>query len=102
MNRRNREDPIPMKIQYYATLRDVTKTHQETWSGTEATLAELIEALCRKYGRPFQRWVSKEEGGFGSLSIFLVNGQDYRSLDGLQTRLAPEDTVSIFPPLAGG
>ncbi len=91
-----------MKIQYYATLRDVTKTHEETWSQPAATLAELIEALCLKYGRPFRRWVSKEEGGFGTLSIFLVNGQDYRSLDGLQTCLSPDDTVSIFPPLAGG
>lgn len=91
-----------MKIHYYATLRDVTKIREETWSGPAATLTDLLDALCKKYGRPFQQWVSSDGDGFGKLSIFLVNGQDYRSLDGLQTRLSPDDTISIFPPVAGG
>jgi MoaD family protein len=91
-----------MKIHYYATLRDATKHKEEIWTEPVETLADLIEALCKKYGRPFQQWVSLDAGGFGKLSIFLVNGQDYRSLDGLQTRLVSTDIVSIFPPVAGG
>ncbi|HVN53090.1 MAG TPA: ubiquitin-like small modifier protein 1 [Anaerolineaceae bacterium] len=89
-----------MRIHYYATLREVTKTREETWTGPEKTLGELLDALCKKYGPSFQKWVAQD--GHGSLAIFLVNGQDYRSLDGLETRLSPEDTVSIFPPVAGG
>ncbi len=91
-----------MKIHYYATLRDVTKTREETWTEPVKTLADLLEALCKKYGRPFQQWVSWDANGYGKLCIFLVNGQDYRSLDGLQTHLAPDDIISIFPPVAGG
>jgi molybdopterin synthase sulfur carrier subunit len=91
-----------MKLRYYATLQGVTHTKEETWAQPTKTLGDLIDALCRKYGREFSKWVSCDENGFGKLSIFLVNGQDYRSLDGLETRLSPDDTISIFPPIAGG
>jgi sulfur-carrier protein len=91
-----------MEIKYYATLRDITKRKDEIWSSPVSTLEELIRLLCEKYGKPFAKWVSREDGGFGSLSIFLVNGLDYRSLNGLQTKLSESDTISIFPPIAGG
>lgn len=90
-----------MEIKYFATLRDVTKKHGEHLNSPD-TLGELICFLCAKYGKDFSKWVSCEDGGFGSLSIFLINGFDYRSLDGLQTRLKEDDVISIFPPIAGG
>jgi molybdopterin synthase sulfur carrier subunit len=91
-----------MKIRYFATLRSLVRANEEIWNEPTGTLGELIVRLCQKYGSEFNRWVSKEEGCFGVLSIFLVNGIDYRSLDGLETRLNPEDEISIFPPVAGG
>jgi len=91
-----------MEIKYYATLRDITKRTEESWPVQIDTLAELIDLLSAKYGKSFQKWVSFNESAFGSLSIFLINGYDYRSLDGLQTRLKESDVISIFPPIAGG
>ncbi len=32
----------------------------------------------------------------------MVNGHDISLLDGLDTRLMPEDQIAIFPPIAGG
>ncbi|BCY18180.1 MAG: MoaD/ThiS family protein [Chloroflexi bacterium] len=91
-----------MQIKYFATLRDITHTPEETISVNSLTLDELIHILCKKYGKAFEKWVTFEEGGFGSLSIFLVNGQDYRSLNGLQTQIKDGDVISLFPPIAGG
>ncbi|NMC14270.1 MAG: MoaD/ThiS family protein [Chloroflexi bacterium] len=91
-----------MVIKYYATLRDITRTKEETWQSPTPTLQDLLNALCNKYGSTFQKWVSCENGGYGCLSIFLINGQDYRSLNGLQTQLNQTDIISIFPPIAGG
>ncbi len=91
-----------MEIKYFATLRDITKVNSEQWVEPVETLDELIAALCKKYGKSFEKWVSCEDGGFGSLSIFLVNGLDSRSLQGFQTKLKQSDVVSIFPPIAGG
>jgi molybdopterin synthase sulfur carrier subunit len=91
-----------MEIKYYATLRDITKRKEEIWSSPAGILEELINSLCQKYGKSFAKWVSTEDGGYGSLSIFLVNGIDCRSLDGFHTKLTESDTISIFPPVAGG
>jgi sulfur-carrier protein len=91
-----------MKIRYYATLRDVTSTKEENWEQQADTLQDLIDALCLKYGQQFSRWVSCKDGGYGILSIFLINGKDYRSLDGFKTRLKSNDIISLFPPVAGG
>lgn len=91
-----------MEIRYFATLREITSVREETWPAPVCTLEELIRGLCAKYGHEFQKWVSCEKGGYGSLSIFLVNGQDYRSLNGLNTVLQQNDVISLFPPLAGG
>lgn len=91
-----------MKLRYFATLQDVTRKKEEVWREPAETLAELIDALCRKYGSQFSRWISTAEEGEASLCIVLINGQDYRSLNGLQTRLKEDDTITFFPPIAGG
>lgn len=91
-----------MKIRYFATLRTITGKTEEDWNGPIGTVQELVTALCARYGTEFQRWLSSADGCFGTLSIVLVNGVDCRSLQGLETQLKPEDTVFIFPPLAGG
>ncbi|MEN6435774.1 MAG: MoaD/ThiS family protein [Anaerolineaceae bacterium] len=91
-----------MEIKYFATLRDITKKKEEAFPFQGETLEELLQSLCKKYGKEFQKWVSCEDGGYGSLSVFLINGQDYRSLNGLKTQLKEGDLISIFPPIAGG
>lgn len=91
-----------MVIKYFATLRDITKKTDEQWNAPVDTLDELLGHLCQKYGKSFEKWVSSENGGYGSLSIFLVNGQDCRSINGLKTKVKDSDTISIFPPIAGG
>lgn len=91
-----------MVIRYFATLRDVTNIKEETIPFPLNTLKDLIEHLCQKYGKSFAKWVCCDDGGYGALSIFLVNGKDYRSLEGYETKLADGDEISIFPPVAGG
>lgn len=91
-----------MQIKYFATLRDITKKTEEQIATPPKTLGVLINSLCSRYGKGFAKWVSCEDGGYGSLSIFLINGVDYRSLNGLETEIKETDEISIFPPIAGG
>ena len=91
-----------MVIKYFATLREITKKNDENWDAPVDSLEELVSLLCQKYGKSFAKWVSTENGGFGNLSIFLVNGQDCRSINGMKTKVKGSDIVSIFPPIAGG
>ena len=90
-----------MHILYFALLRDITRKKEEDWNRPEATLGELLRGLVAQYGHEFEKWVIKD-GDLWDLVIILVNGQDVRQMQRLNTPLAPNDTVVIFPPLGGG
>ena len=91
-----------MNLGYYATLREITGRSQEPWNSSTETVGDLLREVSARYGQNFKRWVLKEDGSLGQLCIILVNGHDVRELDGLTTRLHPEDSISFFPPVAGG
>jgi MoaD family protein len=90
-----------MRVLFFATIRDCTRAKETRWDEPTPTLGDLLCALSRRYGPAFERWVL-EEGRLGPAIIVSVNGRDARHLDGVRTRLQPDDTVSIFPAIAGG
>jgi molybdopterin synthase sulfur carrier subunit len=91
-----------MIIRYFATLRDITRQREQAWNQPVTTVHDLLQALCTNYGPEFRRWIVDENGTFGGYCVVLVNGVDYRELDGIETRLKPSDIIAIFPPVAGG
>ncbi|NPV30053.1 MAG: MoaD/ThiS family protein [Firmicutes bacterium] len=95
-----------MKVKFFALLREITGL-KETDAFQGATVRELLESLCAKYGRRLEEWVfaPREAQGPRSLSgnvIILVNGRAIEHLAGLETPLKKTDEVAIFPKLAGG
>jgi MoaD family protein len=91
-----------MNIRYFAMLRDITRQSEQLWNQPAATVHDLLQALCDRYGPEFRHWVADENGVFGGLSIVLVNGVDCRELKGMDTPLVSSDVIAIFPPVAGG
>jgi molybdopterin synthase sulfur carrier subunit len=91
-----------MDIQVYATLRDLvgSKTLQiDAVSGM--TVAQLVERIIARY--PLLRdKLLDADGNLQSSIHLLINGREVRYLDGLQTKVAPQDAVRIFPPVGGG
>jgi molybdopterin synthase sulfur carrier subunit len=64
------------------------------------TLAEVLSDLYRQYPALKEQIQPEEE-----LSRFVniyVNDQDARYLQGLQTMVGPQDTVTLLPAMAGG
>jgi molybdopterin synthase sulfur carrier subunit len=90
-----------MQIRYFATIRDITRENTLNWNQRHATLGELLRALCVRYGDRFRQWVL-EGDELGQAIIILVNGCDARHLGGINTPLQPDDTIAIFPLVAGG
>jgi molybdopterin synthase sulfur carrier subunit len=90
-----------MKIRYYATLRDITGVEEAEWHSSAPTVGALVEDLCVHYGPRFRRWM-KEGAKMAPWVIVMVNGRDYRHLQGVDTPLSPTDTITLFPPVAGG
>jgi len=91
-----------MDLAYYATLREITGHSKQQWNSNVETAGELLRELCNLYGPNFKRWILNEDGSLGQMCIILINGRDLRDLNGLATRLHPEDSISFFPPVAGG
>ena len=91
-----------MQLAYFASLREITGRSKQPWNSNVETAGDLLNELCSLYGPNFKRWVLEEDGSLSQMCIILVNGRDIRELSGLATRLHPEDTISFFPPVAGG
>jgi MoaD family protein len=65
-----------------------------------ATVGDLLAELGRRY--PALRPLLEERRGDRPYVKVMVNGRLLEQLQGLDTPLGPEDTVGVFPPVAGG
>lgn len=94
---------INMKVNFYATLRDVVGQKTVDIDLPEnATVKQLLDAILEYY--PLLRDKLLDEDGhlWGFIHVF-INGRDTPFLkDELRTVIHPEDTISIFPAVGGG
>jgi molybdopterin synthase sulfur carrier subunit len=92
-----------MIVNYYATLRQVVGGRQVEFSLPQGgTLRQLIEEMVKRYPG-LNREMLDPSGNLQSHIHIYVNGRDSTLLDGsLDTILALDDTISIFPPVGGG
>jgi sulfur-carrier protein len=82
-------------VKLYANLRKLAGTKELSVSGE--TLRAALDDLTRLNAS--LQAVLLENGELRPHVIVTVNGQNLISLD---TPLASEDTIAIFPPIAGG
>ena len=90
-----------MRILLFATIRQCVGASEIKWDEATGTLGDLLEKLSVRYGPEFRRWVL-EHHALGKAVIVVVNGQDARHVGGVETLLHPDDTIAIFPAIAGG
>ena len=90
-----------MTIKYFADVRHLTGCFEQRWNKAEPTLGALLGDLTRQYGPAFEKRVLENGQLSSSITIFL-NGQNAELLSGLDTRLNPDDVVTVFPMVAGG
>jgi molybdopterin synthase sulfur carrier subunit len=90
-----------MTVKYFATIRTYTGETARQLDDAPADLRGLLTTLSSRYGTAFRRAVFAG-AELGDEIIILVNGRNVRYLQGLDTPLAANDEVSIFPMVAGG
>lgn len=81
-------------------LRKLTSDQDEV-SIEASTVAQLLDALEEKYPGLKER-ICDENGNPRRFINLYVNNEDIRFLQGLDTPLKEDDTVSIIPAIAGG
>jgi molybdopterin converting factor small subunit len=81
------------------TLREVTGGEREVPAEGD-TVRELLEDLMGRF--PGLRTQLVEDGDLAPFVNVYVEGEDVRTLDGLDTDVTPGATVILLPAMAGG
>jgi len=91
-----------MQVRAYVTLRDVLGKSRFEWTPPDgATVRDVLDRLvaeCPAFGEKL--WDA--DGKLTGYVQVFVNGRAVQYLDGLATTVTDCDTISLFPPVAGG
>jgi molybdopterin synthase sulfur carrier subunit len=94
---------MALKVKFYSLFRINLKSPGHKYElESEITIAELIEKLDQDYDGYFTHKLLEDDRSISPGSIILVNGKNVIHLDILETKINNEDTVTLFPPSAGG
>ena len=74
---------------------------QRSFESVGDSVKSLIENINEAYPG-FSDQILEEDGELRRFVNIYLNDEDIRYLDGLNTELTDDDTVSILPALAGG
>ena len=87
-----------MKVKLFGSLRQ--KVGNAELEGSGATIREALESLCID-NKPLHAAIFVGDELRPHIRV-MVNGHDCELADGLETAVSAQDTVAIFPPIAGG
>ena len=92
-----------MIVNFYATLRDIAGGKiVEIPIDHGATAKEVLDAIIAKFPA-MQKELLNENGRLYGHVHFFVNGRDVQfTEDDFETRIMPEDEISVFPAVGGG
>jgi len=90
-----------MKVKFFANIRDITKSKEIDIAAPPDIMALLL-ILSDRYGKEMKGKLISGEGRLHPDMIVLLNGRHIEHLDGEDSKLSEEDTVSFFPRIAGG
>jgi sulfur-carrier protein len=65
-------------------------------------ISDLLDILLEKYGEKFKDLVLDADGNLRDYLKIMINGEDIRDIEGLETPLKDGDQVVMFQTIAGG
>jgi molybdopterin synthase sulfur carrier subunit len=93
---------MDLELRFFATFRDAVggKTLEREFDDG-ATVGEVLAALESDY-EGMDGQLLDEEGNLQPQLNILKNGREVLHMEGPETVLEDGDTLSVFPPVAGG
>lgn len=94
---------MAVNVKFYSLFKINLKSSGEVYDiENEIIVTELLKKLDQDYDGYFTLKLLDEEGKIAPGSIILVNGKNILHLEKLKTKIKDGDTVTLFPPSAGG
>jgi MoaD family protein len=92
-----------MKVNFYATLRQVTGARSATFDlPAGATVWQLLAAVVARYPEMGPQLLDDQGRLLGHVHLF-VNGRDIPTLDDPNNALlSKDDKIDLFPSIGGG
>jgi len=89
-------------VKFYGLLRRQVRTPAVEIEAAEMRILELLLAAQKKTGQNFLSDLLDREQGLLAGTMILVNGENIRLKQNLETRVRGGDTVDLFSPAGGG
>lgn len=92
---------MEIELRTFANFREDVgqKTLHREYDTASVPAGDVLQSLEEEYP---DLELFGEDGGLREFITVMSNGRDITYLDGLATELEDGDTLSIFPPVAGG
>lgn len=91
-----------MTVKFYALLRRRLGTAAIEVAGDGLTVRELLQRAEQQIGQPFLDELLDRGAGLLDGTMVLVNGENVRLKNYMETRVRAGDTVDLFSPAGGG
>jgi molybdopterin synthase sulfur carrier subunit len=93
---------MDLELRFFATFREAVgrKTVERTF-GDGSTVRDVLSALEADYDG-LEGQLLDDEGSIRPNLNILKNGREVLHMEGAETLLEDGDTLSVFPPVAGG
>lgn len=89
-----------MRVKFFATYRTITAC-SETNIKAES-IGQLLHEVCESWPDLRQKLLDENGTEIGPDAIVMVDGRNVMHLQGMDTPLSEENTVALFPLVAGG
>ncbi|KTG30315.1 ubiquitin-like small modifier protein 1 [Haloferax profundi] len=92
---------MELELRFFATFREAVGQKTIHWRvDDDSTVGDVLHSLESEYDGLSGQLI--EDGNVRPHVNVLRNGREVVHLDGLETTLEDGDTISVFPPVAGG
>jgi sulfur-carrier protein len=90
-----------IEVKFLTRFLEITN-ERKTLINNVKNISELFKVLSDKYGKEFNDLLKDNNGELRDYLKIMINGEDIRDIDGLDTSLKDGDQVVMFQTIAGG
>jgi len=89
-------------VKFYGLLRRRVRTTVLEIESDDVTILALLRRAEKETGQSFLDELLDRESGLLTGTIILIEGENIRLKQGLETRVRAGETVALFSPAGGG